>query len=211
MCTRYYMDMSTELKPFVDRAMRSPLRESMVVKLGKPMKTEGEVKPTDIVPVVAPNAKTMQPTVFPIVWGFTNPKVGSPLLNARVETAASKPFWKDAWASRRCVIPASYYFEWEHLFLSDGTKKTGQKYMIQPRGSPVTYLADLYRIEEQRGIRLPVFTVLTREPGEAIRFIHDRMPVILPKDMVRAWITQEGKPEAIVKEAVTDMYYEKAE
>lgn len=83
--------------------------------------------------------------------------------------------------------------------------------MIQPKDCAVTYLAGLYRIEEQRGIRLPVFTALTREPGEGIRFIHDRMPVILPKKMVKPWMAPEGKPEEIVKSSLTDMYYEKAE
>ena len=211
MCCRYYMESSPELKPFVDRAMRSPLRETMITKLGRPLKTEGEIRPTDIVPVVAPSAKEKTPTVYPMLWGFTNPKgSGSPLLNARVETASIKDFWKEAWKSHRCVIPASYYFEWEHLTASDGTKKTGQKYMIQPKDSPIAYLAGLYQIEEQRGIRLPVFTILTREPGEGIRFIHDRMPVILPKESVKAWISPEGSPEVIIKSALTEMYYEKA-
>lgn len=205
------MESSPELKPFVDRAMRSPLRETMITKLGRPLKTEGEIRPTDIAPVIAPSAKEKTPTVYPMLWGFTNPKgSGSPLLNARVETAATKAFWKEAWKSHRCVIPASYYFEWEHLTASDGTKKTGQKYMIQPKDSPIAYLAGLYQIEEQRGIRLPVFTVLTREPGEDIAFIHDRMPVILPRESVKPWLDPEGAPEEIVKSALTDMYYEKA-
>ncbi len=211
MCRRYYMESSPELKPFVDRAMRSPLRETMITKLGRPLKTEGEIRPTDIAPVIAPSAKEKTPTVYPMLWGFTNPKgSGSPLLNAKVETAATKAFWKEAWKSHRCVIPASYYFEWEHLTASDGTKKTGQKYMIQPKDSPIAYLAGLYQIEEQRGIRLPVFTVLTREPGEDIAFIHDRMPVILPRESVKPWLDPEGAPEEIVKSAITEMYYEKA-
>ena len=208
MCTRYYMEMSPELKPIVDQAMHSRLVEVMVDKLGKTLKTEGEIRPADIAPVVAPNRKTQQPTVYPMLWGFTNPRGGSLLLNARVETASQKPFWRDAWASHRCIIPASYYYEWEHLVSSDGTRKIGQKYMIQPKNSPVTYLAGLYRIEEQRGIKIPVFAVLTREPGEEIRFIHDRMPVILPKEMVKAWISPRGNPTEIVKSAVTDMFYE---
>lgn len=205
------MESSPELKPFVDRAMRSPLRETMITKLGRPLKTEGEIRPTDIAPVIAPSAKEKTPTVYPMLWGFTNPKgSGSPLLNARIETAATRAFWKEAWKSHRCVIPASYYFEWEHLTASDGTKKTGQKYMIQPKDSPIAYLAGLYQIEEQRGIRLPVFTVLTREPGEDIAFIHDRMPVILPRESVKPWLDPEGAPEEIVKSALTEMYYEKA-
>ncbi len=211
MCCRYFMELSPELRPFVDRAMRSPLREAMVTRLGRPMKTEGEVRPTDIAPVVAPSAKAHAPAVYPMVWGFANPKGnGAPLLNARVETAATKPFWKEAWRSRRCVIPASWYFEWEHLMGPDGKKKTGQKYMLQPKNSSVTYLAGLYRMEERGGIRVPVFTVLTREAAEGVRFLHDRMPVILPREAVKEWISPTGAPEEIIRSAVTELYCEKA-
>ncbi len=205
MCTRYYMELSPELRPFIDRAARSSILDNMMNKLARPLKTEGEIRPTDMVPVVAPDARNRQPTVFPMVWGFTNPGGGSPVVNCRVETASEKPFWKEAWKRRRCVIPASYYFEWEHLRSPDGKVKAGSKYMIQPVGCPVTYMAGLYQIEEQRGIKYPVFAILTREPGENIRFIHDRMPVILSKNNVKIWLNGgENEPSAL-----TDMYFEK--
>jgi putative SOS response-associated peptidase YedK len=82
--------------------------------------------------------------------------------------------------------------------------------MIQPAGSIITYLAGLYTIEERNGLKLPVYAVLTREPGESIAFIHDRMPVILGKETVKAWMGSEVNPAEIVKYALTNMYYEKA-
>ena len=204
------MESSPELKPFIDRAMRSPLRESMITKLGRPMKTEGEIRPTDIAPVVAPSARTQAPTVFPMVWGFSHPKGnGSPLPNARVETAAINSVWRKAWKFHRCIIPSSYYFEWEYLTAPDGTKKPGQKYMLQPKGSPLTFLAGMYQIEEHRGVKLPVFTILTRTPGENIAFIHNRMPVILPREVLRAWLSPKETPEEIIEFAITEMHYEK--
>lgn len=210
MCCRYYMESSPELKPYVDMAMVSPLRNTLISKLGRPLKTEGEVRPTDIAPVIAPAKKDHSAAVFPMVWGFSNPRSGAPIVNARVETAAQKEMWKESWQQRRCVIPSSYYFEWEHLISPDGKKKTGQKYMIQPKGCIIVYIAGLYGIEEQKGIHVPVFTILTREPSEEIRFIHDRMPVVLPKESVRAWINPDVHPEDIVGTALTDMVYEKA-
>ena len=57
---------------------------------------------------------------------------------------------------------------------------------------------------------LPVFVILTRAPGEEIRFIHDRMPLILPEQYVGEWIKPETRPEELVKEAQTEMYFEKA-
>ena len=81
--------------------------------------------------------------------------------------------------------------------------------MIQPTGAMVTYLAGLYTIEDLDGFKYPVFTVLTREPGEEISFIHDRMPVILGKDSVKTWLDPGSDPKDVVKAALTDMYYEK--
>ena len=105
----------------------------------------------------------------------------------------------------RCIIPASWYYEWEHLIGNSGQKKTGDKYMIQPRGSAMTWLAGLYRMEDG----LPVFTVLTKEPTEELRHIHDRMPVIFPKDMIDDWIRPDTKPEDLMKYALSDMLFEK--
>ena len=52
MCTRYYMELSPELRPYIDRAFHSPLKDRMVAKMGRPLVTECEVRPTDIAPVV---------------------------------------------------------------------------------------------------------------------------------------------------------------
>ena len=56
-----------------------------------------------------------------------------------------------------------------------------------------------------------MFVILTREPGEGIRFIHDRMPLILPGDYVNEWIRPDAKPEDLVECALTEMVYEKVE
>ena len=206
MCTRYYMESSPELRPYVEKAKESSLTMKLVTRLGRPLKEAGDVHPTDIAPVIAPSSKKHSPTVFPMVWGFTNPRGGSPIVNCRTETASGKQFWQDSWLQRRCVIPASYYFEWSNEYRTDGTK---QKYLLQPKDSNITFLAGLYRIEERNGLKIPVFTVLTREPGESIRFIHDRMPVILPAGRIRDWIAPNSNPEQIARAAITEIYFEK--
>ena len=104
-------------------------------------------------------------------------------------------------------MPATAYFEWEHSLRSDGRKRTGDKYMIRPKDSGMTWLCGLYRIEEG----LPVFVVLTREPGEGIRFIHDRMPLIMPDHLAEEWIRPDVNPEALLPCALTEMAFEKAE
>lgn len=211
MCCRYYMETSPELRPYIEAANRSSLKDRLVSKLARPLVTEGEVRPTDLVPVIAPSSKSQEPTVFPMVWGFTIPRRQTSLFNARVESATEKPTFKESWEKRRCIVPASWYYEWEHLInTSTGKSKTGDKYMIQAKGSNVIYLAGLYRLEEIAGIQVPVFTILTREPSDEIRFIHDRMPVMLPKEYIREWVNPNGKPEEIIRAAQTEMVFEVA-
>ena len=127
-------------------------------------------------------------------------------MNARSETAAVKPTFREDWARHRCIVPASWYFEWEHLQGKDGRKKIGDKFRIQPKDSAMTWLCGLYRIEDG----LPVFVVLTREPAPEIRFIHDRMPLIMPEEMVKEWIRPDRKPEELMPYALTEMIPKRA-
>lgn len=200
MCSRYWTDESPELRPIVEEMLRSSL-VSRWQKTTK-VKTYGEMFPTDVVPVIAPNRRGKR-AVFPMKWGFSGKSL---LINARAETAAQKPTFREAWERHRCIVPASWYFEWEHKTGNDGKRYTGDKYMIQPRNSTMTWLCGLYRIEEG----MPVFVVLTREPGDEIRFIHDRMPLILPEELLGAWIRPDTNPAELMGNALTDMMFEKA-
>ena len=200
------MEESPELKPFVDAANRSPLKVKMFVKLGRPLITSGEVRPTDICAAIAPDRKGNR-SAYPMVWGFTGKQ--STLFNARVESAGQKPLWKESFERRRCIVPASWYFEWQHLRPSDGRETTGQKYMIQPKGATITLLAGIYRIEDG----FPHFAILTREPDDELRFIHDRMPVILDAKYAEAWIKPFTTSEQLIDilaHSLTRMVYEKA-
>ena len=198
------MELSPELRPYIEAANRSPLKEKIVDKLARPMVTSGEVRPTDLVPVIASN-KAMKPAVFPMVWGFHLPRYSSPIVNARVETAMEKEIFKESWERRRCIIPASYYFEWEHIKSTDGKVKTGAKYAIQPAGDDMTWLCGLYRMEDS----LPHFVVLTRDPVGELAAIHDRMPLMMPRDMIDAWIDPDADPASLLSGALTDMIIEK--
>ena len=200
MCCRYWAEESPELRAIVEEMNRSPLAERW--KSTTSVKSYGEICPTDVVPVIAPNRSGTR-TVYPMKWGYSGKSL---LMNARSETAAVKPTFRDDWARHRCIVPASWYFEWEHRLETDGKKHTGDKYMIQPRGTAATWLCGLYRIEEG----LPYFVILTREPGEEIRFIHDRMPLIMPEQLVNEWIRPDVKPEELLPYALTDMIFEKA-
>ena len=200
MCCRYYIGETVDMEMIVAEMMKSPLVSEWQKKYA--VVSEGEVRPTDIAPVIA-TSRSGKRAVFPMKWGFTGPSL---VINARVETAATKPMFREAWARHRCIVPASYYYEWEHLVESDGKKRTGDKYLIQPRQSEITWLCGLYRFEND----MPVYVILTREPCADIAFIHDRMPMILPEHLLDAWIKPDGDPDVLVGEAIRDMVFEKA-
>ena len=200
MCGRYYLENTIEMKPFLEKMMESPLVRrwndtSAVV-------SAGEIHPTDVVPVIASNRSGKQ-SVFPMKWGYNGKTL---LINARVETASEKPTFREDWKSHRCIVPASYYFEWEHLKANDGKTKTGDKYIIQPQNSSMTWLCGLYRFENE----LPHFVILTRDAADPIRFIHDRMPLIMPEDRISEWIKPDADPDVLLDFALSDMMSERA-
>ena len=206
MCTRYYIEKDAEeFKEIIEAVSRSLLAAKFVDTHARPIVTAGEVRPTDIVPVIAPNARGIR-SVFPMQWGFLGKGGKRTLFNARVETASSKPTFKDAWKLHRCIVPASYYFEWEHFKSPDGKVKTGHKYVIQPEGHTVTWLCGLYRIEEG----YPVFVVLTKEPTGTLAKIHDRMPLMLPSEEIDEWINPAADPASLISCALSDMVIEKS-
>ena len=202
MCCRYYMELSPELRPIVEEMNRSPLVRKFLETTA--VLTSGEIRPTNVVPVIA-SSRSGARTVFPMKWGFTVP--GRPLLiNARTETAAEKPMFREAWKAHRCIVPASWYYEWEHRTRNDGKKETGDKYMIQPRGFAAAWMCGLYRIEEG----LPAFVILTREADESVRFIHERMPLMLPEEKIGEWIRPETAADVLIPFSRTDVIFEKA-
>ena len=199
MCCRFYvLPQDRELAPVLRAAAKSGLLTRFArADAGTPVLT-GEIAPSAVAAVVACD-RQRQAAVFPMRWGFSLPGKTSLLVNARVETAAEKPSFRQAWQSHRCVIPASWYFEWQQRPAEDGAKAAKQKYAIRPRDGTTVYLAGLYRIENG----LPVFVVLTRPPSPDVAQIHDRMPLILPKQAVRTWIQPDARAEDLLSMAVT--------
>ena len=203
MCCRYYIEHDDpEIRDILRDVNRSPLAERFL-RAGETVITEGEIFPSSVVPAVA-FGRSGRPGVFPMKWGFSIPGV-RPMLNARIETAAVRPSFRDAWKQHRCILPASWYYEWKHLPSGAGKKRTSDKYAIRPSGRTATWLCGLYRLEDN----LPRFVILTREPTEALREIHDRMPLILPRESVGDWIDPRGVPEKMLDLAVTDLIMEK--
>jgi len=115
-------------------------------------------------------------------------KFGAKTINARADTVATKPSFREAFKKRRCLVPASGYFEWK------GVSPNKQPYFIHdPAGDLLMFagLWDCWR-ESPEAEWVHTYTVITGEPGKVSGDIHDRQPVILPPDLWEVWA--EGTP-----------------
>ena len=193
MCGRYYIggeEASGWLRGIVSEIERRESGEALSrMKLG-------EVFPTDVVPVIAEGGARL------MKWGYSGYK--NRVINARSETAFEKAMFRNSLLGRRCLIPASGYYEWRRT--SSGSK-TKQKYRLYRPGVP-SYMAGVWR--EERNEELPVFVILTREAAPGIADIHDRMPVILPEEALGGWIAG-GDPERLMEQAIQEIAYQPAE
>ena len=120
-------------------------------------------------------------------WGLIpgwakDPSIGNRLVNARGETIADKPAFRAAFEHWRCLVPASGFYEWK------ATRSGKQPFYIRPKGDELFGLAGI--TELWKGPDGPVRSVclITTEPNELMRPIHDRMPVIIPRDSYGTWL-----------------------
>ena len=189
MCGRYNFSKNSS-SPMVQKVLENLQNRQIEVKTG-------EVNPGDIAAVIASNRK-LEPQAFGMKWGYKLPD-GKLIFNARSETAAQKAMFADGMRQRRCLIPADSYYEWQKV----GQGK--QKYQIAPTDANGFFLAGIYRIEQG----IPVFSVLTKEPVESIAFVHNRMPVILPEEIILDWLNPKYHGQEILNAALLNMSFSK--
>lgn len=122
-------------------------------------------------------------------WGLVpfwakDPSIGGRMINARAETLAEKPAFKNAFKRRRCLIPADGFYEWKG---SRGQKQP--MFITLPDKKPFAF-AGLYEIwrKNDRHPPLRTCTIITTEASKAIRDIHHRMPLILKPDAYANWL-----------------------
>lgn len=148
---------------------------------------KGEIYPTDTVPVIIPNNTKSEAALMK--WGFTGFDGNGVIINARSETANEKNMFKSAMNTRRCLIPANGFYEWTH-------KKQVQKpsdklkYWLHLENEPVMYMAGLFSsfVNKVNNQAYNSFVILTAPANEYVNSIHDRMPVIVPKNMRENWL-----------------------
>ena len=187
MCGRYNFSKNSS-SPMVQKVFENLQSRQSEVKTG-------DVNPGDVAAVIASNRK-LEPQAFGMKWGYRLPD-GKLIFNARSETAAQKAMFADGMRQRRCLIPADCYYEWQ----KNGKEK--QKYQLAPTNTNGFFLAGIYRIEQG----FPVFSVLTKEPVESIAFIHNRMPVILPNEIIKDWLNPQYHGQDLLNAALQNMTF----
>lgn len=138
----------------------------------------GEIFPTNAAPILCLEQNVIKPELS--TWGFPRFGAKGVIINARSETADSRPMFKKSLHTRRCVIPSTGFYEWSH----NGPKT---KYRFRLPNDPTLFMAGIYN--EFRGENK--FVILTTGANNSIADVHDRMPVILPRTMAEDWILSD--------------------
>ena len=230
MCGRFYIaseDETGEISRMIEEAAR---RQKAIT--GESTVLAGEIFPSAVAAALA-RGKNGAPGAYPMRWGFARSGEGKNglIVNTRSETALQRPMFRASMLERRCLLPFSWYYEWETRAapeppeeegaqlsfqlgpntLEPGQKKTSGKnvrrvrYASRPARPGLMFLAGIYRYEKDRA--LPAFSVLTMPPAPEIAFIHDRMPVVLPPELTAQWLGDTAGPEETLGGAILEMSF----
>jgi putative SOS response-associated peptidase YedK len=159
------------------------------------------IAPSQQVPVIvstdsAPDAKGMQWGLVP--WWAKDPAIGNRMINARAETLTEKGAFKNLVDKRRCLVPVDGFYEWRQ----EGKRKVPMWFYL--RGTEPFAFAGLWDLwRKPDGSNLETFTIVTTEPNELMRPVHNRMPVILRREDEEQWLdvsrAQFDKARSVLK------------
>ncbi len=162
---------------------------------GVTWKPSYNIAPTRVSPIII---TTPKPQLVLASWGLVpfwakDPSIGNSLINARSETVATKPAFRHSFEKKRCLVPFNHFFEWHK------TGKAKEPYAFDFDDGRIAAFAGLYSMAEIDGHELTSFTILTTEPNALSKPIHDRMPVILPKEKEARWLDAQATPAQLQK------------
>ncbi len=167
------------------------------------------VAPTVAVPAVLErvvcDSGAVTRRLSPLVWGLVpswakDRSIGARMINARLETVAVKPAFRKAFAARRCLLPADGFYEWytpeaAGRLLGRPVPVKKQPFFIHRTDGALLVMAGLYEIwrdpsrpEDDDDAWLRTCTVITTEATDAVGQIHDRMPMVVPREAWSAWL-----------------------
>jgi putative SOS response-associated peptidase YedK len=159
------------------------------------------IAPTQPIPVILQNPREPVREMSLVRWGLIpswakDASAAASMINARSETAAAKPAFRDPIRFRRCLIPADGFYEWAR------TGKAKQPFCFEVRDGELFAFAGLWdRWEDPNGNAVETCAILTTTPNAVTAPVHDRMPVILDPDSYDLWLD----PGMTNVEAVSDL------
>jgi putative SOS response-associated peptidase YedK len=113
-----------------------------------------------------------------------------PIINARAETVATKPFFKRAFRSKRCLVLADGFYEWKRI----GTGKVPYRIALKTE-EPFAFAGIWSAVHDAQGRQVITFAIITTDANALVAEVHNRMPVILHLDDEAAWVSPESSPE----------------
>jgi putative SOS response-associated peptidase YedK len=119
-------------------------------------------------------------------WGFKAYYSKHIIFNARSETALEKPTFKESVKTRRAVIPATRFYEWN---------PAKEKFIFKPKDVPLLFMAGCYRLYEDG----EHFVIFTTAANASMKTVHDRMPLLLEQDEIEEWIKDDSKTESFLQ------------
>jgi len=176
MCSRYFLD-----------ADGNVIAYTFAVVADDRLRKRFNIAPTQEAPIVRA-AKGGGLELAMVRWGLVpfwakDIGVGTKMINARSEGIETKPAFKAAVDKRRCIVPATGFFEWK------GVARQKQPFAITLPDRHVFSFAGLWeRWKPATGDTVETFTIVTTDANAAVAEIHDRMPVILPKEAEETWL-----------------------
>jgi len=195
MCGRYTLYHSKELKD------RYSLGGTENTKLLSEIKDRYNIAPSQT-SVVIVQSEDGSPQIKLMKWGFMPPWGKDPkdifkysTFNARAEGIFEKTMWKGAIKHHRCLIPSTGFYEWQKR--DDGK----QPFLIKPEHEEIFSFAGIYsNWKDSDGNEWGTYSIITTTPNSQMESIHNRMPVILPRDVEMTWIDVSlDDPDAIME------------
>lgn len=153
------------------------------------------IAPTQVAPVIRLAADGTK-HLDELRWGLVpfwskDVKIGSKMINSRSEEAATKPAFRSPFKKQRCLVPTTGFYEWKAI---GGTpsKPTKQPYFIHKSENRIFAFAGLWdRWKGPDGDMVESFTIMTRQPNEAISALHNRIPVIIERGDYDRWLSRD--------------------
>ncbi|MBF0015896.1 SOS response-associated peptidase [Enterococcus casseliflavus] len=174
MCGRYFFDLSSrELKDYYDQVI--PNATSKQIRVGY-----NEIFPSNHVVTLGLN-KDSQIVPGVTKWGFQGFKKGQLMINARAETVEEKKTFSKPFKESRCVFPMSGFYEWD---------QEKNKILFSAEETEVMYVAGFYRIHKTGAGFETESIIMTTKPNKSVRSIHDRMPLIIPENLIKPWVSE---------------------